>query len=241
MIRSTSARDPEAGGSWSKVPLGASNRRLTPGPPAARGRARPGTGWWPARGRRWWPGRTTVSSSRVRNREASEASISGVDPPGRSVRPIEPANTRSPARSRAGSSPSAAEWKVTWPGVCPGVWSTRRRRPAEGGPGLGAEAGQGVGEQVAVGRVDEGRDVAGPGQGGDGPDVVEVAVGEQGGHRLEAVAGAQLVDATQGVLAGVDDQRLRARRGRDQPAVRLEGPGGKSGHEHGPHATGTGA
>ena len=38
---------------------------------------------------------------------------------------------------------------------------------------------------------------------------------------------------------GVDDQRLRPGRGRDQPAVRLEGPGGKSGHEHGAHATGT--
>ena len=210
-----------------------------------------------------WPGSTTVSSSRVRKREASEASISGVDPPGRSVRPIEPANTRSPASSRPGRPGSAAERKVTWPGVWPGVWSTTRRRPAssttwpsassrtssgswsvqpaEGGPGLGGEAGQGVGEQVPVGRVDEGRDLAGPGQRGHRPDVVEVPVGQQGRHRLEAVAPAQLVDPAQGVLAGVDDQGLRARRGGDQPAVRLEGPGGKSGHEHGPHATGRGA
>jgi hypothetical protein len=82
--------------------------------------------------------------------------------------------------------------------------------PAEGGPGLGAEPGQGVGEQVPVGRVDEGRDVAGAGQRGHRPDVVEVAVGEQGRHRLEAVAAAQLVDPGQGVLAGVDDQGLGA-------------------------------
>ena len=209
-----------------------------------------------------WPGSTSVSSSRVRKREASEASISGVDPPGRSVRPIEPANTRSPASSRPGRPRSAAEWKVTWPGVCPGVWSTRKaqagqldhlavgqlpdvvglleHQPAEGGPGFGAEAGQGVGEQVPVGRVDEGRDLVGPGQRGHRPDVVEVPVGQQGRHRLEAVAPAELVDPAQGVLAGVDDQGLRARRGGDQPAVRLEGPGGKSGHEHGPHATGRG-
>jgi hypothetical protein len=111
--------------------------------------------------------------------------------------------------------------------------------PGEGGPGVGAEPGQGVGEQVPVGRVDEGRDAVGAGQGGHGPDVVEVAVGQQRRHRLEAVAPAQLPDPGQGVLAGVDDQGLRARRGGDQPAVGLEGPGGKSGHEHGPHATGT--
>jgi hypothetical protein len=109
----------------------------------------------------------------------------------------------------------------------------------EGGPGLGAEPGQRVGEQVPVGRVDEGGDVVGAGQRGHRPDVVEVAVGQQGRHRLEAVAPAELLDAGQGVLAGVDDQGLRAGRGRDQPAVRLEGPGGKSGHEHGAHATGT--
>ena len=77
-----------------------------------------------------WPGSTTISSGRGRNREASEASISVVDPPGRSVRPIEPANTRSPASSCPGWPPSSAERKVTCPGVWPGVWSTTRRTPA---------------------------------------------------------------------------------------------------------------
>src|SRR4029453_12125680 len=77
-----------------------------------------------------WPGRTRVSSARGRNRAAREANIWVVSPPGRSVRPIEPANTRSPASSRPGSSPAASGGKVTWPGVWPGVWSTSRRRPA---------------------------------------------------------------------------------------------------------------
>jgi hypothetical protein len=93
---------------------------------------------------------------------------------------------------------------------------------------------------VPVGRVDEGRDVVGAGEGGHGPDVVEVAVGAERRHRLEAVAAAQLVDPGQRVLAGVDDQGLGVFGGGHQPAVGLEGPGGESGHEHGPHATGTG-
>src|SRR4029450_12077431 len=77
-----------------------------------------------------WPGSTTMSSGRGRNRAAREASISVVEPPGRSVRPIEPANTRSPASSWPGWSPSAADRKVMCPGVWPGVWSTVSSRPA---------------------------------------------------------------------------------------------------------------
>ncbi len=55
---------------------------------------------------------------------ASEASISSMEPPGRSTRPIEPASTKSPANSVPGV------LKVTWPGVWPGVWSTVSESPA---------------------------------------------------------------------------------------------------------------
>ena len=62
--------------------------------------ARAGRGWWRARGR-WSSGRRGRGAPRCRRRGAAPSSarlrsIVGWSPPGRSVRPIEPANSRSP-------------------------------------------------------------------------------------------------------------------------------------------------
>ena len=54
-----------------------------------------------------------------------------------------------------------------------------------------------------------------------------MTVGQHHGDRLEVVAVAQLVDAAERVLARVDHERLGARRGRDDVAVRLERACGK--------------
>src|ERR1700674_3764323 len=66
------------------------------------------------------PGTTTVSSGRASTVPCSDCMIFCIDPPGRSVRPMEPANSVSPA-SR---SFSAGKYKQMLPSVCPGVCKT---------------------------------------------------------------------------------------------------------------------
>ena len=64
-----------------------------------------------------WPGTTTVSSGRASTFSCSELMIFCIDPPGRSVRPMLPANNVSPAISFF----SAGKYRQTLPSVCPGV------------------------------------------------------------------------------------------------------------------------
>ena len=60
------------------------------------------------------------------------AASSAWSPPGRSVRPIEPAKSRSPENITSEMSSAAyGERKVTEPSVWPGVWSTTKRRPGQ--------------------------------------------------------------------------------------------------------------
>jgi len=76
------------------------------------------------------PGSTTVSSASGSTLVRSERSIAWWSPPGRSVRPMEPANSTSPDTHSGGSSPAAASRNITEPSVCPGAWSTAKDRPA---------------------------------------------------------------------------------------------------------------
>ena len=76
------------------------------------------------------PGSTTASSLLVSRCVAMEAISWSVDPPGRSVRPTEPANRVSPVSRTSGRSTAAPNRKTTEPPVWPGVWSTRNDRPA---------------------------------------------------------------------------------------------------------------
>jgi len=62
-----------------------------------------------------WPGRTVVLSSRFKRRVLIDFISWEPLPPGRSLRPIEPANRVSPENSRL------SKWKHTPPGVWPGV------------------------------------------------------------------------------------------------------------------------
>ena len=79
-----------------------------------------------------WPGSTTMSSASGSTLVARLCSIVGWSPPGRSVRPIEPANSRSPENitSETSSTSGYGERKVTEPSVWPGVWSTANLMPA---------------------------------------------------------------------------------------------------------------
>ncbi|OLT13078.1 hypothetical protein BJF78_22755 [Pseudonocardia sp. CNS-139] len=76
-----------------------------------------------------WPGSTTAESSLVRSLSRRLASICAWSPPGRSVRPIDPAKSVSPARITSVPS-SVAVVNTTDPRVWPGVWSTRSVSPA---------------------------------------------------------------------------------------------------------------
>ena len=78
---------------------------------------------------------------------ANVCSIAGWSPPGRSVRPIDPANNTSPENRTAGTSsgPSYGVVNVTEPRVWPGVWSTVKLRPASSRlrPSLSSETSSG--------------------------------------------------------------------------------------------------
>ena len=73
-----------------------------------------------------WPGTTMVSSGSARTGPCSERMIFSYEPPGRSVRPMEPANRVSPAISFF----SGAKYRQMLPSVCPGVCSTSAVRLA---------------------------------------------------------------------------------------------------------------
>src|SRR5659263_657923 len=65
------------------------------------------------------PGKRMVSPGNVKIFSRTERSSSSSEPPGRSVRPMDPSKMRSPTKARS------PERYVTCPGVCPGVWRTR--------------------------------------------------------------------------------------------------------------------
>ncbi len=76
------------------------------------------------------PDSTTVESSSGRHTRASDSNMSSMDPPGRSVRPMEPANSRSPEKNTDGMSAVSGIRKVTDPLVWPGACATENWRPA---------------------------------------------------------------------------------------------------------------
>ena len=88
-------------------------------------------------------------------------------------------------------------------------------------------------EQVPVVGVDVRGGVVAAGDRRDAPHVVDVAVGDEDGDRLEPVLAHHLVDAVGGVLAGVDDDALGAGAGRDDVAVGPPRSGGEACDEHG--------
>src|SRR4051794_32184147 len=94
------------------------------------------------------PGRTTVSSSSGRTTSRSEVSIASQDPPGRSTRPTEPANSTSPASSPGDSSRSTEN--ITEPWVCPGACRTVSRTPARArtAPSSRASTSEGSGNRT---------------------------------------------------------------------------------------------
>ena len=103
----------------------------------------------------------------------------------------------------------------------------------QGGARLRPEPARRVAEQPAVRRVDVGGDVLRAADRDHRPDVVNVAVGEQDGGRLQPVPLEDLLDARLGVLAGIHDQALLARPGGQHVAVRGERAGRESGDQHG--------
>ena len=145
--------------------------------------------------------------------------MSAGDEFGKSERPIEPANTRSP-ESRSASSASVR--KLQWPGVCPGVCMTSIASPASRSvsPSVivrrsftGCERvvepgapGDGVGERQGVRRVDEDRDLV-PAEVAGGHRVVDVRVREQDGGRAAAGGLEERVHGL-GLEPGIDDDRL---------------------------------
>ena len=73
-----------------------------------------------------WPDQTTVSSGKLKSTSRIERSSVSMSPPGRSVRPIEPAKSVSPTKSvDCLSRPPSPTARQTPPGQCPGVWRTR--------------------------------------------------------------------------------------------------------------------
>jgi len=75
-----------------------------------------------------WPGWTTVSSGSARSLCKRESIIFSIEPPHKSVRPMLPAKSVSPAKSCGAGMvtfpESAGKKRHELPGVCPGVWIT---------------------------------------------------------------------------------------------------------------------
>src|SRR5258708_9775854 len=72
-----------------------------------------------------WPDHTTVSPGKLNNTSRIDRRKVSMLPPGKSVRPIDPANSVSPTNSVAFCSPSLLTASQTPPGQCPGAWTTR--------------------------------------------------------------------------------------------------------------------
>ena len=196
--------------------LRARSGRSQPRPAALRRRRRPrpGRGSWPARARSSSPGRGRAARPSRRpaagRRRAASASIASHDPPGRSTRPTEPANSTSPASS-PGASPEVDgehDRALGVPGRVPdgqldaGQRQHARRRPggltsrgsgsrtpAISGASCGPCQRAGSREHAEVVGVQVGGDVVAVAHRQHGEGVVEVAVGEHDGDRLEAVVG----------------------------------------------------
>ena len=94
------------------------------------------------------------------------------------------------------------------------------------------ERGQGVAQPVGVVGVDRGGDAVRPAHGGDGVDVVGVAVGEQHRGGAQAVLDEHLGQPGLDPDAGVDDDALLTGRGRHDIAVRGERERGEADDEH---------
>ena len=120
-----------------------------------------GRGWWPARGRivvaAPWPVSTSVESGSGSTTSRSERCIASLSPPGRSVRPIEPANSTSPL-TMVRSSPSSAAGRRAprrartspSPRCGPGRAAPRRRaRPARAPGGRSTSTTRSGSRQVA--------------------------------------------------------------------------------------------
>ena len=150
-----------------------------------------------------WPGWTTVSSGLASATLASEAWISSNEPPGRSVRPIEPANSRSPEKNRCAGQrreplgvTGAQSTENSSPASLRASPSASSRTSAGLGPlepaqdrrvGRDADRAVRVGQHRSVGRMDQGRYVARAAHGRHGPDVIDMTMAEQDGDRVEPV------------------------------------------------------
>ncbi|CAG7655219.1 hypothetical protein SBRY_70055 [Actinacidiphila bryophytorum] len=99
-------------------------------------------------------------------------------------------------------------------------------------PDAAAQRLLGVGEHVAVLGVDPGGHVVRAAHRDHRGDMVDVAVAEDDGDRLEAVLGEHVLDALGREVARVDDDALLTGGGGDHVAVGPPGPGGEPGNEH---------
>ena len=177
-------------------------------------------------------------------------------PPGRSVRPIEPAKRVSPASSscrhrssvavRNSHRPARMARSVVDGQAQAGEVELGRRRPvraprpvprisspaAEQRGALSLTPRSGSLEHGAVVRVDPGRDVVAVAHRRHGEGVVEVAVGEQYGDRASRCWRNGGHDRLDGVLTRVDDDAGLAGTGGQQVTVRLQGPGGEPDDQH---------
>ena len=74
------------------------------------------------------PGSTTTGSGNGSTLVRRLSTMASRSPPGRSVRPIEPANRTSPEKTSGSSSGPVAN--IVEPGVCPGAWAATKSIPA---------------------------------------------------------------------------------------------------------------
>ena len=207
-----------------------------------------------------WPGSTTVSSASGRILSRRLVSIAGMlaarqvgaaDRAGEEHVTGEAQLLRLPAATPAPGSRNSTDPPV-WPGrvVDGDLQAGERQRRAVGQLGhvvrLGvAAAGRRtarsrsidsalgrVGQHLPVARVHVRGDAARAADRRDREGVVEVAVGEQHGGRVQAVLGEHRVELVEHPDAGVDHHALLPRRGGHHVAVGAEGVRGKAGHEH---------
>ena len=181
-----------------------------------------------------------------------------MSPPGRSVRPIEPANSTSPLKHSGAPSLDASSPSVrnsTDPLVWPGAWLIGHRQPGDLQHltvgdlhdvlrfGVGHPAAEQlikahrqtlgrVGEHLKIVRVDVGGDAPRTAHRSHRESVVEVAVGEQHRGRGQPVFLEHRLELVDDADARIDHQARLARIGRDQVAIRPEGVSGEAGDQH---------